>query len=661
PVPSGSTNAVVTDAEKISPPITPEGTRAGHDISLSVNLDAGVPLGPITSALHPVDITRKGDTAAAIKLKNANTIPNKDFILRYNVASAGIKSGVIAYSKGEGSGFFTLILQPPAAPPPAQISPKEMIFVIDQTGSQHGWPIAKAKETMKYCMSHLNPGDTFQLLGFNTDLFPCFPNPVPATADNIAKAQSFLAPIEGNGGTDILKSVEYALKLPKDPARPRIICYMTDGYVGNDMQIIDCVKKNRGDARMFPFGVGNSVNRFLIDGMAREGRGVAEYVTLDESGEVAAERFYKRVAQPLLLDVSVDWNGLPVREVYPKAIPDVFTASPIILKGRYSGPAEGDITVHGLLRGKPWQEQVHVHLPEVQDEGSGLQSLWAREKIDDLQEQDWMGAQSGKPDPKIKDAIVEVALENRLMSQWTSFVAVEQRVVNLGGKVRTLDVPVEMPEGVSYGGIFGNPMITSSTQAGVFYARPSAGPMLMLPPVAGVAFGAGPVIVAGAGGFGGGAGYPGGGGAPTAALKASNGYSSGVDRDGALLDESVLSDSPAGQKRLETMKPEDRLALLQKLKLDAKLQGLAAAVKKEGVGGTLHKTGLPDVDKGRVEVQIWLNELPADGLARLKALGFNLELALQPGKLLVGTVSVDQLDALIALPFVRHIEPPRFH
>ncbi|MDQ2732639.1 MAG: VWA domain-containing protein, partial [Armatimonadota bacterium] len=455
--PTGSLDdtSVVTDADKISPPIATEGTRAGHDISLSVHILAGVPLDQITSVLHAVNIDRKSASEATVSLQDQKTIPNKDFILRFTVGGSGVQSGMLVHSSGEGSGFFTLILQPPPSPAPSEVSPKEMIFVIDQTGSQSGWPIEKAKETMKYCMSHLNPGDTFQLLGFNTDVFPCFPKPVEASAKNIAKAQAFLAPIEGNGGTDILKSVEYSLKLPTDPARPRIICYMTDGFVGNDMQIIDYIKKNRGSARMFPFGVGNSVNRFLIDGMARQGRGVAEYVTLEESGQEAAEKFYKRIAQPLLLDVKVNWHGLPVRDIYPRVIPDVFSAGPIILKGRYSGPAEGDVTVSGLLRGRPWQQTIHVQLPEVQEEGSALQSLWARDKITDLQDEDWMGAQLGKPDAKIKEAIVTVALENRLMSQWTSFVAVEQRIVNVGGQQKIVDVPVELPEGVAHKGIFG--------------------------------------------------------------------------------------------------------------------------------------------------------------------------------------------------------------
>ena len=457
PLPPGSTtNAVVKDADKISPPIAPPGQRPGHDISLTVNLDAGVPLQDITSVLHDIQVTRQGTSRATISLKDQHSIPNKDFILRYTVGGDNLQSGILTYCQSEGSGFFTLILQPPKAPAPATVSPKEMIFVIDQTGSQEGWPISKAKETINYCLDHLNPGDTFQVIAFNTEVYPCFSGPKPATAGNIRKARKFIEPLEGNGGTDILKSVEYALKLPVDPGRPRIICYMTDGYVGNDMQIIDCVQHNRGSARMFPFGVGDSVNRFLIDGMAREGRGVAEYVTLQESGKEAAERFYNRIASPLLVNVQVNWNHLPVTDVYPKNIPDVFSAQPIIHRGRYTEGAEGAITVSGLVRGKPWTQALHVQLPATDLDGSAIETLWARQKIEDLQNQDWMGAQTGNPNPSIKEQIVQVALEHRLMSQYTSFVAVEEKIRNPGGQSAKSDVPVALPEGVSPEGIVGS-------------------------------------------------------------------------------------------------------------------------------------------------------------------------------------------------------------
>jgi Ca-activated chloride channel family protein len=168
-----------------------------------------------------------------------------------------------------------------------------------------------------------------------------------------------------------------------------------------------------------------------------------------------AERFYRRIASPMLLDINVDWNGMPVEDIYPRQIPDLFSSGPIIIKGRYSHPGQRTINVHGLLRGKPWSRNINVTFPQVKNDGSAIATLWARERIEDLQSQDWIGAQTGSPKKEITEQIINTALEYRLMSQYTSFVAVEERVVNLGGKTRRLDVPVEMADGVSYEGIFG--------------------------------------------------------------------------------------------------------------------------------------------------------------------------------------------------------------
>ena len=649
------TQAAVTDADKISPPVTPPGTRAGHDISLTVRLDAGMPIQQLRSTLHVVNVERMGPSRAIVRLKSQDEIPNKDFILRYTAAGSEMQEGILTYASpvrtasiGQpspaASGYFTLILQPPLAPPQTQVSRKEMVFVIDQTGSQSGWPIKKAKETMVHCIKNLNPGDTFQLLGFNTQLYPCFDKPVPATQETIAKALKFLEPIEGNGGTDILKSVDYALTIPDDPDRLRIVCYMTDGYVGNDMQILDCIQKHRGRARMFPFGVGNSVNRFLIDGMAREGKGTAEYVSLQDSGEAAASRFYKRIASPLLLNPTVDWGGLPVEDVYPKQVPDVFSAGPIVLKGRYTRTAEGDVTMHGLVRGRPWSRTIHVKLPPLDTDGSAIATLWARDRIEDLQNQDWLGAQTGSPKPNIKEEIINTALEYRLMSQYTSFVAVEQRVINAGGRQRTVDVPVEMPEGVSYEGIFGNAKKESEQQLGLSLRAGLASAQSNS-----LYYGATPLA------SGGMAGKP--------ALMAPAGVrlqglarrkESLAEREPVEFELSDLirsGDEPM-MKKLSEMKPEERRTVLETAKLAEPLRAKLEALRKARAGGL---AAIKDV----VEVQIWLNKLPEGALKKLNDLGFSVTATLLPNRLLLGTVDVSKLDALIELDFVRRIEPPK--
>ncbi len=716
--------SVVTDAHKITPPITPKDIRAGHDISVTVNLDAGLPLTAVRSTLHQVAINQVGRNRALVKLKDQATIPNKDFILKFSAAGSEIQSGILTHSTGSPvaqdgvriaslnnpslksacNGYFTLIVQPPAAPPQEIIAPKEMVFVIDQTGSQAGWPIEKAKETMRYCMKNMNPGDTFQLLAFNTENYPCFDRPVPNTKENVQKALKFLEPLQGSGGTDILKAVDYALKIPDDPGRLRIICYMTDGYVGNDMQIIDYVKKYRGRARMFPFGVGNSVNRFLIDGMAREGRGVAEYVTVEmntgavmgtsreltASGKAAsrdaAERFYNRIASPLLLDPTVEFNGLPVEDVYPKHIPDVFSAGPVIVKGRYTHGASGDITIRGLLRGQPWSQTIHVDLPALDQDGGAIKTLWAREKIEDLQNQDWLGAQTGNANTEIKHQIESVALEYRLMSQYTSFVAVEPRVVNMGGKQRTIDVPVEMPEGVSYDGIFGGDkqkqeglrqqMLgrAGSTRAlGALRAGASVNSYGLNGQANAPAF-AYPASGGPGGGRGGVSGKP---AAPPAAttlsvpqtLAKAKAPAQGLALKESLADlasvrlgeeKAVEARDKEATKKLADMKPEDRRAVLRPAKLSPELLKLFEKFRK---GGVKSLANLPEgMGKGGyVEVQIWLNDPKPDQMAKLESLMSKFAATLTLGKLVLGVVHLDRLDVLIELPFVGRIELPKYN
>ncbi len=446
----------VPDAGSITPPITPEGTRAGHDISIDLDINAGVPIGEIKSVLHEVKVDRSADTEARVTLRDESTIPNKDFIVRYRVAGESVRTGFLPNTRSAGDGYFGMILVPPKSPTPEQIAPREMIFVIDSSGSQQGWPIEKAKETMKLCIEKMNPGDTFNVMSFSNEVNPLFSSPQPNTIENRAFATEFLASSLGNGGTEMMKAIDACLTPQPDPKRLRVICFMTDGYVGDDFAILDTIKKKIGNARLFSFGIGNGVNRFLLDGMARMGRGAVEYVTLQEEGKGAAERFYERIGKPVLTDISIDWNGLPVYDTYPNQIPDLFSAQPVIIKGRYDKPMSGTVIIHGRLGGRPWEERIKVSLPGHEEENGALPALWARARIGDLMALDYEGTQRGKTDPKIKEDIIATALSYQLMSQFTSFVAVEEKVVNEGGVQKKVAVPVEMSDGVSYEGIFGD-------------------------------------------------------------------------------------------------------------------------------------------------------------------------------------------------------------
>lgn len=457
----------VSDASRITPPITPQGTRAGHDVSLALTIDAGVPIANISSKLHEVDVKKVGDRKARVQLKDEATIPNKDFVLSWQVASDKLQSGYLTYKDGE-KGFLTLMIMPPKRVTREQAQPKEMIFLIDCSGSQSGAPLEKAKETMAYVLDHMNAQDTFQVIAFSDHLDILFDKPQIANESMRQQARQFVSRLSANGGTWMAPAVEKACGIPADKHRLRIVTFMTDGYVGNDFEIIGLVKKLRDKSRWFPFGTGNSVNRMLIDMMAREGGGEAEYVLLNSSGAEVGRKFYERIASPVLTDVKISFGGLDVIDVYPKEVSDVWAEKPLYIKTRYGKPGSGTVTISGFAGGKPYSEKLSVTLPAKETDNAVLSSVWARSRVDDLMSKDWFGAQQGSVRDEIKQDIIKTALTYHIMTQYTSFVAVEEKTVTSGGQLKTVTVPVEMPDGVSYEGIFGGNEVDTLRQASAF-------------------------------------------------------------------------------------------------------------------------------------------------------------------------------------------------
>ena len=431
------------DAEKISPPLVE--SRSGEDISVTVNLNAGVPVEEIRSPSHTIESLNLSANAAKVSLKNEKTIANKDFVLRYDVIGKRLEDAVLTDYSDRNGGFFSLILSPPERLGAADITPKEIVFVLDTSGSMSGFPIEKAKEAMKLAIDNLAPQDFFNLITFAGDTAILFDKPVPATRVNLDRAEEFLDSQRGGGGTEMMTAIKAALAPSDASDHIRVVCFMTDGKVGNDFEIISEVKKHK-NARVFSFGIGDSVNRFLLDNIAKEGGGAAEYVLPTDDGEKAARRFYERVRNPYLTDVSIEWNGLPIADVYPRRIPDLFDAAPIVVFGRYTQSASGTIKLKGKIGGQNFERDIAVNLPA--DSGDDvLSTLWARTKIDDLMSQNWnFDNEAVNETPRLKSEIVKLGLDFRLLTQFTSFVAVEERIRSVGGKPQTVRVPANAPE-----------------------------------------------------------------------------------------------------------------------------------------------------------------------------------------------------------------------
>ncbi len=595
----------VPDASRITPTVMPPGTRTGHDISIEVMLDAGVPIRNIHSKTHEITIDKPVSNGAVVRLKNRTSIPNKDFILRYDVAGGRIQDAVLTHRHGK-DGFFTLILQPPDRVTPSDVTPKELVFVLDTSGSMSGFPIEKAKETMRLALEGLYQQDRFNLITFSGDTHILFPEPVPATKENLRKAHAFLQSRSGGGGTDMMKAIKAALDPSDSQEHVRIVCFMTDGYVGNDMEIIAEIRKHP-NARVFSFGIGSAVNRFLLDKMAEEGRGEVEYVGLNDDGSAAARRFHERVRNPLLTDLSVDWGTLKVEEVYPRRLQDLFSAKPVILIGRYAAAGKDIVKLHGKLAGRPVTREIKVELPERQPQHDVLATLWARIRIDDLMAEDFTGMQRGTPKAEVRLAITQLGLAHRLMTQYTSFVAVEEMTITEGGRPRRIDVPVEIPEGVSYEEVFGGP-------------GEGRQPLPMLGAAA-----APPV----------------------------------TDRSvwGKALEQRVFieTDEAVSPAREETV--PDRPAAQTATKLHRSLAAIVKRLKDKVPTPGPEEAAF--VAEGKAEIQVWLSDTSEATLASLEQLGFELLLKPKTGTLVIGRLPIEKLAALAELKAVRYIAPQR--
>lgn len=455
----------VPDASRISPPVLKPGYRTGHDIDIEVSIDAGVPIQNLASKSHEIDILSQSGSRAVVRLAPEDTIPNKDFTLRYEVAGEKPQMALLTHRSGMG-GYFLLMIQPQLEPTGKDLIPREVVFVLDVSGSMSGLPIEKSKEVVKKSLDGLAPDDTFRIITFSGSAQVMSEEALANTPENIKRAKEFIDQQRGSGGTEMLKGVQAAMSAPLDPEYMRIVVFLTDGYIGNETQILAAIEEKLGPSRVFSFGIGSSVNRYLIQRMAEVGHGEAQFVRQDEDPEKAVQRFVERIQKPCLMDIELDWGGLQTADVYPARVPDLFAAQPVFLVGRYENPGSAVVTLRGTVTGQSFEQHVNVSFPDWQGENGALTSLWARMQIKELMAKQFKGEI-----PEIVEQITNLALDYHLMSQYTSFVAVDDETEDLSlEEAITVTQPVPLPEGVSFEGVFG-PMGESGMPHGFLESR----------------------------------------------------------------------------------------------------------------------------------------------------------------------------------------------
>ncbi len=415
------------------------GERSGHDISVSLEIDAGVPIERIECSSHAVKVDRSDARRATVELSKNDAIPNKDFVLRIGVASGDVKSALITHRSADG-GYFALTLVPPRELQSIRRQPMEFVFVLDCSGSMNGVPLTLAKNAVERCLRRLEPNDTFQIIRFSANASMLSNAPIPATKRNVSRGLDYLGALRTGGGTHMLHGVEAALSFPADAERQRLVTFMTDGFIGNEVDILAAIHERLGDTRLFAFGVGSSVNRYLLEGMARLGRGAVAYVGLDESAATMADRFYERISHPALTDIEVDFGGMQPFDLSSAHISDIYVGRPVTIVGRFTG-SEQRIRISGTASGRT-MEQV---IPVVEAERPELQTIWARSAIERLSDQ-----LAVRPDHRLATTIRELALRYKLLSAYTAFIAVDSSRRTEGDHGVVVPVAVPVPAGTRY-------------------------------------------------------------------------------------------------------------------------------------------------------------------------------------------------------------------
>ena len=446
----------------LASPYLHQGEEPPYKFDITINIKSGVPLAKVWVPSHKVNMKRRrGSALISLSPKEKNG-GNRDFILRYTLQGKRIETGLLLYP-GKDENFFLMMLEPPKRVNMRMVPPREYLFIVDVSGSMHGFPLEVSKALLSKIIGNLRSKDYFNVLFFAGGSQVLSQQPLRATESNKQKAINLVMSQRGGGGTRILKALKRALALKKKKGLSRIVVIATDGYISVEKEVFDLMRDRIGEANFFAFGIGSSVNRYLIEGMARIGKGEPFVATNQKEAEEEAGRFIDYVKHPLLTDIQVTFSGFDAYEVEPISMPDLFAERTLILFGKYKH-ATGRIVVTGRTA-KGIYKRILTVSPALEDSNNvALKFLWAREKIARLADYRRVGVE-------VREEVTELGLKYHLMTEYTSFVAVD-KIVRETGEVVTVKQPLPLPQGVSDYAVGG---VTAQTRAfrGAYKAAPS--------------------------------------------------------------------------------------------------------------------------------------------------------------------------------------------
>lgn len=421
------------------------GLEPTYAFQLSAHLAAGMPLREVHSTTHRIQVENHGAEGADVRLDDQESGgANRDFILRYSLKQEKTEAGVLLYDDGKEK-FFLCMTQPPRQPQRSDIPAREYIFVVDVSGSMNGFPLDVSKKLLADLIGSLRPDDRFNVILFAGTSNILSNNSLPANAENVQQARQFIDRQEGSGGTELLPALERALKLPRNAeALSRSIVVVTDGYIDVEAESYELVRQHLDEANLFAFGIGSSVNRFLLEGLAHVGGGVPFFVTDPAEAEKVAPRFREYIETPVFSQVKVNFAGFDAYDLEPSHVPDVFAQRPIFIMGKWRGDAKGEIIIKGYAGKK--SKDIHVSLKNVSSDprNAALKYLWARERIKVLSDYNGYG-----PNEQRDQAVTQLGLQYNLLTAFTSFIAIDEVIANKDGQWTNVKQPLPLPQGVS--------------------------------------------------------------------------------------------------------------------------------------------------------------------------------------------------------------------
>jgi len=442
--PSESASKAKQEDSFVQSPYLHQGQKPTSPLHISTKISAGMPVQDLNCSSHKVVRKWWNPNFAEVTLDDSDPFQgNRDFVLQYRLTGNQIASGLLLY-KGEQENFFLYMAQPPQRVTTQEIPPREYIFVVDVSGSMEGFPLDTSKQLLKDLIGQLRPTDLFNVVLFAGDSTALSPNSLAANQENTDRAIRLLEQQRGSGGTELLPAIQQAMSIPRSTDFSRSIVLVTDGYISGEQGVFDYIREHLNQSNVFAFGIGTGVNRYLIEGVAKAGMGEPFIVTQNSEAPAIAAKFREYIQTPVLTNIQIRSLGFDTYDVHPLSFPDLLANRPVILFGKWRGPIGGSFELTGETGYGKYTSSLDVSQVQPDESNRALRYLWARSRIAELSDYGF-----GTPsDDKVKE-ITSLGLNYNLLTQYTSFIAVRQKIVNAGGATDNIEQPLPLPVGVS--------------------------------------------------------------------------------------------------------------------------------------------------------------------------------------------------------------------